>query len=733
MKGDLILSRFSKKALWYQWIVGILGVGTALFYLSSILHHHFIIILSLAIMAALLEAFPVTVQQVNTTLTVAVLLAAMIVYGVGAVVWVIAIGSLLSKLVKRRKTSLSIEMFNVGQYALSAWIMAVLFHLFYFESVISFDWRLFWAMGAASLMYVAANNAFIHAMRIAWGDFKPNEAIRFTAIDGLNSIIALPFAFLMIFISPIHPLLAPAATLPIILLARSMGVHQRTKELQVVFRVASNLTSEFDRERIIAEVSRVAHRLSGADTVVVFLLDKSKNHIVPLAVLPPHVVDDFSSLINLNLEEDGGVIWQAIHERREIYVPDTSKDRRVVRDGNRSREHYQSIAVYPMYVHNEVQGAIVCYGKRAYAFSYIRDYMTTLANQASVLLENAKLYQELQERSLYDGATGLYNYRYFYEALEHCVTTSLEKKSPVSVAIIDIDFFKKFNDTYGHLAGDEVLRSIAKLLLENSGPETIVARYGGEEFALILPMNANQALETIERIRNIASNHVVDFQGYKLQGITFSSGIASCPEHTTDDRDLILKADSTMYWGAKQRGRNRTSLYTPEYEVQLFVDELTGLYTFHFVDIRIREEMLQGTVSWGIIGINLARFSLVNENFGFEVGDSVLRQTGIIIKESLRQSELACRYGGDEVLVLLPNVNPNELHAVAERLSRSITSYRFALNTNIVISLKVHILANAYPNVSNPGELFECIGKLFASLKHDNREVSARSIPLAKY
>jgi diguanylate cyclase (GGDEF)-like protein len=714
------LGKVSKKSACYQWLIGIAGAGTALYYLPEVLHNHLGAVILLTIMAALLEAFPVTIDQVRATLTVAVLLAAMIVYGDGAAIWVIFLGSVLSKVVNRRKSNISIEVFNMGQYALSALIMDLSFHMFHPGTVIVFDWRLFLSTGAASLVYIVTNNIFVHIMRLIWGYFEIKQVIRFTAIDGINSMIALPFALLMIFISPLHPWLAPAATLPIILLAHTMGVHQKTKELQVVFRVASNLVSEFDRTRICNEVMSVARRLSGADTVVVFLIDKERNCLVPAAVCPEYASDEFS---NQEMKEsDGGVVWAAIHSKKEIYVTDTRKDPKVVGDIENDQHWYLSMAVYPMFAHAEVTGAIVCYGNRTYAFSYIREYLITLASQASVLLENAGLYQELEERSLHDAATGLFNYRYFYEVLERRVDTALRDSTPVSVAILDIDFFKKFNDTYGHLAGDEVLRSLGGLLREIAGADAVVARYGGEEFALVLPMNADEAHKVVERIRIVASNHVVDYQGYKLQGITFSSGIASCPEHSMNDRDLILKADSTMYWGAKQRGRNRTALYTPEYDAQLFIDEMTGLYTFHFVDIRIREEIGQGTKTWGVIALNLTRFRQINDTFGFEIGDKVLRQIGMRIKESLRQGELACRYGGDEILVLLPNVDPVELHTIAERLAKAVSNHRYTLNSNIIISIKGRFIAHAYSNIHDPGELFDYFGRMFTNLKHDSSD-----------
>ncbi|WP_436664289.1 diguanylate cyclase [Alicyclobacillus acidoterrestris] len=513
--------------------------------------------------------------------------------------------------------------------------------------------------------------------------------------------------------------MGPVMILPIVILAYILRVHRLTRDLQIVHQATTRLTTEFDRRAIAEEAARLAQKLTLADIVVIFVLDETGRTLVREVVYPEDQALAYE--IETIPESMGGVVWRTIRSGEFIYVPDTRKDKRVRWFSNEVLKDevpsLLSMAVFPMQAHMTAQGAIVCYAERSYAFTYHTQYVSALASQVSVLFENARLYEELHERTRRDSATGLYNYRYFYEELSTRVSASVAQGVPVSVMIVDIDFFKKFNDTYGHLAGDAVLREVGRLLQKFSGEDAFVARYGGEEFALLFPLGRTETYEVAERIREAVRQISVEFHGYRLQGITVSIGIASCPEDSDTDRDLLLKADSAMYWGAKQRGRNRTAVYTPEFDAQLFVDNLTGLYTFHMVNIRVREEVLRGVTRWSAICIDLAQFGHVNSAFGFEVGDQVLRQTGMIIRECLRHDELACRYGGDEMLILLPEVSEAEAEMIEERVVSAISSYRFQVGDSVVLNVRVKAKRHVLEDVEGGADLFNRVANLFSELQ----------------
>ena len=156
-----------------------------------------------------------------------------------------------------------------------------------------------------------------------------------------------------------------------------------------------------------------------------------------------------------------------------------------------------------------------------------------------------------------DGLTELYNHRYFQDAMKNQIEIAKRYNQPFSLIIIDIDFFKKFNDTYGHQAGDAVLRQVAKTLKKNSRTTDIVCRYGGEEMSIILPnTTAEEALFNAKRINTAVSEKEFFVNSTQKSNVTISVGISTYPDDAQTAQDLIEYADKGLYW-AKEHGRNQ--------------------------------------------------------------------------------------------------------------------------------------------------------------------------------
>lgn len=183
------------------------------------------------------------------------------------------------------------------------------------------------------------------------------------------------------------------------------------------------------------------------------------------------------------------------------------------------------------------------------------------SQMSSVLTEMASLRKELghiKEESLTDALTGISNRKAFDAALENTIYTAREEKTPFCLLLADIDHFKKFNDTYGHLVGDKVLRFVASTLKHCLKGKDMAARFGGEEFAVILPQTALTGAEAIsEQIRKaISSGELRDKASGQLYGkITISIGVAQFRMNELPN-NLIQRADRTLYL-AKKHGRNR--------------------------------------------------------------------------------------------------------------------------------------------------------------------------------
>jgi len=184
------------------------------------------------------------------------------------------------------------------------------------------------------------------------------------------------------------------------------------------------------------------------------------------------------------------------------------------------------------------------------------------ANQqlSAQLEEIQKLQAELHEQILRDPLTGLYNRRYLDEALQHEIYRAAREKIPFSLIVMDIDHFKKINDTYGHPVGDLFLIQIGNLLKQHIRGMDTVCRFGGEEFLLMLPgADANDAFRRSEEIRLKCAAIRIAHEGQDLR-VTISLGVASYPAHSDASEKLLIKADKAMY-RSKQNGRNQTTVW----------------------------------------------------------------------------------------------------------------------------------------------------------------------------
>jgi diguanylate cyclase (GGDEF)-like protein/PAS domain S-box-containing protein len=184
-------------------------------------------------------------------------------------------------------------------------------------------------------------------------------------------------------------------------------------------------------------------------------------------------------------------------------------------------------------------------------------FKTTFAGQVGLSLANIKLREALRTQSIRDPLTGLYNRRYLEEMLDREVRRAGRAQQVLGVLMIDLDHFKSFNDTYGHDAGDVVLRETGSCLTKGIRAEDFVCRFGGEEFVVILPtadLAASRA--RAERLRSKMRELAIMYQGKSLGIVTISVGVAAFPEHGSSPKELMAAADGALYQ-AKRGGRDQ--------------------------------------------------------------------------------------------------------------------------------------------------------------------------------
>jgi diguanylate cyclase (GGDEF)-like protein len=202
-------------------------------------------------------------------------------------------------------------------------------------------------------------------------------------------------------------------------------------------------------------------------------------------------------------------------------------------------------------------GALVLGSAQEEAFSsHQARVISILCNQAAVSLENSAIIHKMEELAITDGLTGLYNHRYFQDAFQQELERAERQNQKLTLLIMDIDHFKGFNDSFGHPAGDFILKSLAVLLKKNARKIDVLARYGGEEFAALLPaIDKKNARRTAERWRKNVQRTTFKSSGQSF-AITLSIGFATYDEDGKSKMELIQKADRGLY-DAKENGRNQ--------------------------------------------------------------------------------------------------------------------------------------------------------------------------------
>ncbi|HKV47133.1 MAG TPA: sensor domain-containing diguanylate cyclase [Candidatus Acidoferrales bacterium] len=186
------------------------------------------------------------------------------------------------------------------------------------------------------------------------------------------------------------------------------------------------------------------------------------------------------------------------------------------------------------------------------------------AEQSALALANLNMREVLRFQSIRDPLTTLYNRRYMEESLDRELRRANRKKCSLGVMMLDIDHFKRFNDTYGHEAGDCVLRLLGNLLRSQFRAEDVVCRYGGEEFTVILPETSlAMTRERATRLCESAKELMIEFRGQRLEGVSISIGVSCYPENGTTGDSLLRAADSALY-RAKAEGRDRAVVAHPQ-------------------------------------------------------------------------------------------------------------------------------------------------------------------------
>ncbi len=294
-----------------------------------------------------------------------------------------------------------------------------------------------------------------------------------------------------------------------------------------------------------------------------FIYRIEKNNILTCIATKGAVALGGIKRFSFTLENQDKIIGRTIKSRLPVVVQDIEKDYLVGREIKEKLQLKQFILL-PLVVQDKILGLIIA-GNSKSKVDFISKHLamlTTISDQAAIALQNVQLYSKIEELSVHDELTQLYNYRFFQQKIKEEIELAKRYNSVLSLSIVDIDFFKNYNDKNGHLAGDACLKQVASIISQTLRKTDIVARYGGEEFALILPATDKfGAIRILEKIRYDIERYPFEFKHNQPGGkLTISAGIATFPQDAKEPRELVNLSDQSLY-KAKQLGRNRVIIH----------------------------------------------------------------------------------------------------------------------------------------------------------------------------
>ncbi len=375
-------------------------------------------------------------------------------------------------------------------------------------------------------------------------------------------------------------------------------LSRANRELTMLYEISNAMRTSLDLDHILYIILTcvTAHTGLGFNRAILFLINPKERCLEPqMAICPesgehaqkiwqyisttkPHLEDLIreenisqdmtqSSLLKLvkqlkiPLEIDSpSLLAKAYHAGSPVHIS-PQEIGRYSDDALLQTFKTNELVIMPLKAKDKVNGLIIAdnlYTQKPITTDDLRMFVM-LANQAGLAIENSHLYEIVRHKSRTDALTHLWNHGFFQDQLTKEIGISQAGHHPLSLMILDMDDFKKLNDTCGHQNGDFILKEIARILTDSSRENDYVCRYGGEEFSVILTQtNKEQGMAIAERLRQRIASHPFRIPcAEQPLKVTVSIGLAVSPDDAQTKEDLIAKADKAMYI-AKFSGKNQT-------------------------------------------------------------------------------------------------------------------------------------------------------------------------------
>ncbi len=316
-------------------------------------------------------------------------------------------------------------------------------------------------------------------------------------------------------------------------------------EIQTFHEVARALTSSVDLDGILNQIMQQMKRFFNPQAWSLLVLDEAKRQLYYGVISGGQTEKLKRKRIPLG---EGIPGWVALHGEPMILAT-LPEDQEMADDIPEGGGRVESIICLPLRVRNHTYGVLQlvnCHPESMRNHEIF--FLHALCDYAAIAIQNARAFEKIQELTITDDCTGLYNSRHLYERLEHTLERSQRTRKPASLIFFDLDNFKKVNDVYGHLNGTRLLKEVGQLVRDSLGLIETAYRYGGDEFVVLMPHQSKQrgidlAYRLMEKLR---ATRFLEDAGLNLH-LQASFGVAAAPDDGMDVHAVIRAADAAMY------------------------------------------------------------------------------------------------------------------------------------------------------------------------------------------
>jgi diguanylate cyclase (GGDEF)-like protein len=332
------------------------------------------------------------------------------------------------------------------------------------------------------------------------------------------------------------------------------SLEAQVKALKDLIEVAKAVVSTLDLDTVLQAILTSAMGFAETPAGSVALYDDEKLELT----LHAHagLTADFIKKERWEVKK-GGLTYEVLRVGEVLFVEDTGKTP-FFKNPVALKEGIKSLICVPLVVNKQIVGILYLddFAPRQFDREKMK-LLSVLSSFAAMAIYNAQLHNRTKLMAITDSLTGLHNHRYFRQIFTQEMTRAKRYKKPLSIIMMDVDDFKKFNDAYGHHSGDLVLTAIGKIITRTLRHIDYAFRYGGEEFIVILPdTRLAGALLVADRLRELIEHDTAmaldDIAG---RGVTVSGGVACYPDSGANSDELFNKVDSLLY-KAKELGKN---------------------------------------------------------------------------------------------------------------------------------------------------------------------------------